>query len=91
MNVHPATSTLSVRILSKTRDQLDQLSDVTGRTKSFLASEAIENYLAVQSWQIKAIEEAVQLADSKDAKWIEHDQMVEWLNSWGTENEKECP
>jgi RHH-type transcriptional regulator, rel operon repressor / antitoxin RelB len=50
--------TLSIRISPEIRAQLDQLSDATGRTKSFLASEAIENYLANQAWQVKAIKDS---------------------------------
>ena len=41
------------------RDELEELADVTGRTKSFLAAEAIASYLAAQAWQIKAVEKAV--------------------------------
>lgn len=85
------TATLSVRILPKIRNQLEKLSEATGRTKSFLASEAIENYLEVQSWQISAIEEAIEQADSKDAHFVEHHQVVKWLESWGSEHEDELP
>ena len=87
---HPAI-TLSVRIPPKTRDQLEKLSDATGRTKSFLAAEAIEGYLAVQAWQVKAIKKAVKKADSKNAKFIEHSKVVNWVNSWDTKDEKEMP
>jgi predicted transcriptional regulator len=83
--------TLSVRVAPRIRDQLERLSDATGRTKSFLAAEAIESYLALQAWQVKAIKEAVKKADSKDAKFIDHDQVSAWLESWGSEDEKEMP
>ncbi|HCU05762.1 MAG TPA: CopG family transcriptional regulator [Coxiellaceae bacterium] len=83
--------TLSIRISPKTRNQLENLSDATRRTKSFLAAEAITHYLAVQAWQIKAIKEAVKKANSDQAHFISHDKMTDWLNSWGTENELEPP
>ena len=83
--------TLSVRVPGEIRDQLEQLSDATGRTKSFLASEAIESYLATQAWQVDAIQKAVEKADSKDARFIEHDKVIDWLMSWGTDNEKDRP
>jgi predicted transcriptional regulator len=87
---HPAV-TLSVRIPPEMRDQLETLADATGRTKSFLAAEAIEYYLAAQAWQVKAIKGAVKKADSKKAKFIEHQKVIDWLSSWGTQEEKEPP
>jgi predicted transcriptional regulator len=83
--------TLSVRIAPRIRAQLERLTNATGRPKSFLAAEAIENYLAVQAWRVKAIKEAVKKADSKDAKFIGHDQVSAWLESWDSKNEKEMP
>ncbi len=87
---NPAVS-LSVRIRVEVRDQLEELSDATGRTKSYLAAEAIENYLATQDWQIKAIKNGVKKADSQDAKFIEHDKVVDWVDSWDSKDEKEMP
>jgi RHH-type transcriptional regulator, rel operon repressor / antitoxin RelB len=83
--------TLSVRISSEAREQLEKLSDVTHRTKSFLAAEAIECYLAVQTWQVKAVEKSLAKANSKKANFVSHDKVVDWLNSWGTEAELESP
>ena len=87
---HP-TVTLSVRILPESRDQLEELANATGRSKSFLAAEAIECYLAMHSWQVKAIEKSVIKADSKKAKFIKHEKVSDWLNSWGSEKEQEPP
>ena len=83
--------TLSVRIPPEMRDQLEELSDATGRTKSFLAAEAIEGYLAVQAWQVKAIKAAVKKANSKDANLIDHNKVTDWVNSWGSEDEQDNP
>lgn len=83
--------TLSVRVPAEARDQLEELAQATGRTKSFLAAEAIECYLAMQNWQIKAIEQSVKKADSKKAKFIEHQNVSDWLNSWGNKDEQEPP
>lgn len=85
------TVTLSVRVPPEIRDQLKKLSDATGRTKSFLAAEAIESYLTVQAWQVKAIKKAVQKADSKEAKFLEHHKVVGWVKGWNTQDETEMP
>ncbi len=86
-----ASVTLSVRIPPEMRDQLDDLSASTCRTKSFLASEAIEHYLSAQAWQVKAIQAAVKKADSKDAKFIDHQRIVDWVDSWDSDDEVDAP
>jgi predicted transcriptional regulator len=83
--------TLSIRVLPEIRDKLAELSDATGRTKSFLAAEAIENYLETQAWQVNAIEKAIKKADSKKAKFFDHNKIVSWVNDWDNKNEKEMP
>jgi RHH-type transcriptional regulator, rel operon repressor / antitoxin RelB len=90
---HPSNATviLSIRVPSKTRKQLEDLAHATGRTKSFLAAEAIEHYLLVQSWQVREIKSSMKKANSKKAKFISHQKVAEWLHSFGTEKEQEPP
>lgn len=83
--------TLSVRVPAELREQLDHLAEATGRTKSFLAVEALRSYLDVQAWQIQAILVAVEKADSGEAKFASHEQVTTWLSSWGTGSDKEVP
>lgn len=83
--------TLSIRVLPSVRDQLERLADDTGRTKSFLAAEGIENYLIAQAWQIKGIKAAIEKADSQNAKFVDHDKVTAWMKSWGSSNEIEAP
>lgn len=88
--VNPAVP-LSVRVSVEIRDQLEELSTATGRTKSFLAAEAIKNYIEVQSWQVKGIKRAVKKADSKNANFVGHDKVVDWVKSWDSKSEKDSP
>ncbi|EKD75147.1 MAG: putative regulator of plasmid copy number [uncultured bacterium] len=83
--------TLSLRVPAKARDQLEDLANATGRSKSFLAAEAIEYYLETQAWQVKAIENSIKKANSKKAKFIDHQSVSDWLNSWGKNEEQETP
>ena len=87
---HP-TVTLSVRDPSESRDKLETLASVTGRTKSFLAAEAIKCYLATQLWQVNAIEQAIKKADSNTSAFIEHQTVATWLSSWGDESTEQEP
>jgi RHH-type rel operon transcriptional repressor/antitoxin RelB len=60
------TTTLTLRVPVEVKDQLDKLADATHRSKSFLAGEAIRQYLALEAWQIGEIQRALQEADAGD-------------------------
>ncbi len=83
--------TISVRVSPERRAQLEQLSQATGRTKSYLAAQAINDYLALQAWQIQAIQEGLEAADQPNAVFATHDEVSTWLQSWGTQNEQDAP
>lgn len=53
----------SLRLSKDTKDKLQALAEATGRTKAFLAQDAIEKYLELESWQIRAIQEGIKTAD----------------------------
>lgn len=46
--------------------QLDMLASATGRSKSFLAGQAIRDYIDRESWQIAEIAQAIHEADNGD-------------------------
>ena len=71
----PKTTTLTVRLPEEVKGRLEKLAAATDRTKAYLATRAIEEYLNAQEWQISAIEEAVQAADRPDAEFTEHEQL----------------
>lgn len=82
-------TTMTVRLPSKAKRQLEKLAHATGRTRSFLAAEAIQAYLETESWQITAIQEGVKAADA--GHFVEHEKVAAWLNSWGSDRETEPP
>jgi len=53
----------SLRLPKGTKKRLQELADATGRTKAFLAQDAIERYLELESWQIKAIQDGLNAVD----------------------------
>ena len=57
---------MSVRLPDELTSQLDTLAAATGRTKSFLAGEAIRDYIDREAWQIAEIEQAIREADAGD-------------------------
>ena len=58
------SSVLTLRVSAKTKSQREKLAAATNRSKSFLASEALERYLELEAWQIKEIKQALKEADA---------------------------
>ena len=59
-------SVLSVRLAEEVTQQLEQLATATGRKKSFLVAQAIDDYLAREAWQVQEIHAALKEADAGD-------------------------
>ena len=85
------TTTLTIRIDEETKEKLDNLAKATARTKSYIVGNAIKEFLETNEWQIKSIKESVERANRENAKFIDHEKVSKWLNSWGTEDELEPP
>lgn len=60
------------------KEQLGRLADATDRTKSFLASEAISQYVAREFEIIEGIERG--LADAKAGRLVPHDEAMARLD-----------
>mgnify|MGYP001560297439 CR=1 FL=1 len=58
------TATMTIRLPVGVLSQLEKLADATGRTKSFLALEAIQGYLELEAWQIEEIKKGIAEADA---------------------------
>jgi predicted transcriptional regulator len=66
MEVDMESSVLTLRVSAKTKSQLEKLAAATNRSKSFLASEALERYLEPEARQIKEIKQALKETDAGD-------------------------
>jgi len=60
------STTMTVRLEKEVKQRLDDLANVTQRSKSFLAAEAIREYVENNEWQIREINQALQEADAGD-------------------------
>jgi predicted transcriptional regulator len=61
-----ANSIVTVRLDEQLKRRLEALAQGTKRTKSFLAAEAIAQYLEREAWQTEETEKALQEADAGD-------------------------
>ena len=54
---------MSMRLPDELTNQLDALANATGRSKSFLAGQAIRDFIDRESWQTAEITQAISEAD----------------------------
>jgi len=57
------SSVLTLRLDPKLKKQLDRLSEATKRSRSFVAAEAIREYVELNNWQIEETVKALAEAD----------------------------
>jgi RHH-type rel operon transcriptional repressor/antitoxin RelB len=60
------TTTMTIRLEPELKQRLDRLAEATHRSKSFLAAEALRDYVELNEWQIREISEAIKEADDDD-------------------------
>ena len=60
------STTMTIRLEDEVKDRLDRLADSTNRSKSYLAAEAIREFVETNEWQIAEIREALEEADAGD-------------------------
>jgi RHH-type rel operon transcriptional repressor/antitoxin RelB len=58
--------TINVRLPEALYNQIEELAKVTARTKSFLAIDALTNYVQTESWQIRDIQDGIKEADASE-------------------------
>jgi RHH-type rel operon transcriptional repressor/antitoxin RelB len=83
------STTLTVRLNADTKKRLEAVATHVRRSKSFLAAEAIEEFLVVQEWQIAAIKEGIAAADRGDL--VPHEEVRAWAASLGSERKLPRP
>ncbi len=61
-----ASTTMTIRLEPEVKKQLDALAKSTHRSNSFLAAEAIREYIALNAWQVQEVKDAITEADAGD-------------------------
>jgi predicted transcriptional regulator len=60
------TTAITVRLNEETLAALDRLAEGTKRSRSWLVSRAVEEYVSLNEWQIARIEDGIAAADRGD-------------------------
>jgi RHH-type rel operon transcriptional repressor/antitoxin RelB len=62
----PESSVLTLRLDAKLKNKLDRLSKSLNRSRSFVAAQAIQEFVSVNEWQIAEIKKGLAEADAGD-------------------------
>jgi predicted transcriptional regulator len=82
-------SPLSVRLQAGLNEQLTAIAIAFDRPKAWIIEQAIHDYLAVQAWQLAAIEEGISAADA--GRLVSHEDVAAWVESWDQTDELPMP
>lgn len=77
-----ASSTFTVRVDAAQIKRLEDLAESTGRSRSFLAADAINAYLEVNEWQVAGIKKAIASIDANGG--VDHADVKAWVATWGS-------
>lgn len=83
------SATFTIRMDEGAKQRLEALAKSTGRSRSYLAADAIRAYLDVQEWQVTGILTAMQsLAENGG---VGHGDVKSWVASWDETGETKRP
>jgi predicted transcriptional regulator len=80
---------LNVRLNPELDDQLSSVAENLDRPRSWVVEQAIKEFIDLQTWHLAAIDEGLREADA--GKLIAHDEVADWVKSWGTPDELPMP
>lgn len=82
----------SVRMSDELMARLEAAAEKMRRSKAWLINDALDEYLAKEERKAKLLEETqLALADVEAGRVVDGEDVMDWLESWGTEDEKEPP
>jgi RHH-type rel operon transcriptional repressor/antitoxin RelB len=84
-----ASTTFTLRVETDVKRRLEKLAKSTGRSRSFLAAEAIGEYLAVNEWQVAGVRKAIDSLDRGEG--VPNERVKAWVNSWDAKRERPAP
>lgn len=90
---HTKTTTMGVKVDMETRERLKALGEIQDRSPHYLMKEAIRKYLDNEErYEHEKAEDMARIEEYKTTgRHVTHEAMIDYLDSWGTENKKSCP
>lgn len=82
----------SVRMPDELLGQLDRAAEKLRRSKGWIINDAVKEYLIREERKAQMLEETLKaIADIKAGRVIDGAEVMDWLESWGTDEEKAPP
>ena len=74
---------MTLRLDDETHRRLDRLAQSTERSRACLATQALNEYLDMNEWQVEQIRDTLDAADrAPPSAFVEHGRVASWLGSW---------
>lgn len=89
MHMPNAAVPTSVRLTEDNAKNIEMLSKLTRRSKSFVINEALEAYVKNRLAYAHELQEAIDSIETEPTYAAED--VFKWMQSWGTENELPSP
>ena len=84
-----SSEVLTIRVRPELKHRLEQLGKNLQRSKSYLAEQAISQYLDENAWQITELAQAEE--EIYQAEFIAGAEVERYLDSWGSVDELQAP
>ena len=82
----------SVRMPDALLEQLQEAAEKLRRSKGWIINDAVREYLVKEERKSRMLEDTREaLADIKAGRVVDGADVIDWLDFWGTDNEKTLP
>lgn len=76
--------TISLRVPRAIVEQLGLLADATGKSRNFIAVQAMRDFIEREAWQVAEIQQALKEADTGD--FATDEEVYAVFDKWGRKN-----
>jgi len=77
------SATMTIRLEDELKAKLEKLAEITHRSKSFLAAEALRDFIESNEWQLAEIRQA--LAEADKGEFASDKAVRETFRKWGVD------
>ncbi|MEL0635262.1 ribbon-helix-helix protein, CopG family [Marinomonas sp. TI.3.20] len=82
----------TVRLQAETEQHLEALANKIQRSKGWVINQALNEYIEKQQLEQDRWKQTLEAMESAaQGKVVDANEVHEWLNNWGTENEQDAP
>ena len=77
------STTMTIRLEPELKERLDLLAEATHRSKSYLAAEALRDFVELNEWQISEIKQSIEEANNEQFASDQevHSTLSKWIGN----------